>query len=103
MKLKYPFAFFLLVSPMLCLHWICSEIGCSENSVVYRNSEYIFGYLHPNDKTKVLANKTLTSATDEAELFCANLCAEKECHYFVLDVDGGRDVTCAVFICVYLC
>ena len=71
-----------MMSPMLCLHWICSEIGCSENSSVYRIADQNTDYINPN------MIKNIRRESVDEDVLCATICTMNQYHYFVFD--AGR-------------
>ena len=79
MEFKYSVTYFLLLSPTLCIPWICSEIGCSEGSSAYRLEKK--GVEDP--WVNEIKFRTVTIA--DAELKCAIICGMEDCPYFVID------------------
>ena len=80
MEFQYLVTYFLLLPPTLCIPWICSEIGCSEESLAYRKmpkEEF------PQQNEMKFLNKTVP--VGGAELECAIICGVEDCPYFVID------------------
>ena len=82
MEFKYLVIYLLLLPQMLCIPWICSEIGCSEESSAYRLSkEGVEEY--PQENEIEFTNRTVP--VGGAELECAIICGMEDCSYFVID------------------
>ena len=82
MEVKYLVTYFLLLPQMLCIPWICSEIGCSEGSSAYRlDKKGVEEY--PEYKELKFTNRTLP--VGNAALECAIICGVEDCSYFVID------------------
>ena len=80
MEVKYLVTYFLLLPQMLCIPWICSEIGCSEGSSAYRlDKKGVDEYPGLNEI------KFRTVPIADAELECAIICGMEDCPYFVID------------------
>ena len=82
MDFKYSVTFFFLLPPTLCIPWICSEIGCSNDSSAYKlTKEGVEEYLQLNEMK--FTNRTVP--VGDAELACAIICGMEDCPYFVID------------------